>query len=104
MLSLGANVNIYVFHGGTSFGWSAGSNDGPFLATPTSYDYDAPITEAGDLTDKFWAIRDTIGKYFPLPQIPSGLTNVTEKGDYGKVKLEFISTIFNSVGKLSKMR
>lgn len=49
MLSLGANVNIYVFHGGTSFGWSAGSNDGPFMATPTSYDYDAPITEAHDL-------------------------------------------------------
>ena len=54
MLGQGGNVNIYVFHGGTSFGFSAGSNSGPFLATPTSYDYDAPITEAGDLTDKYW--------------------------------------------------
>ena len=45
MLAAGANVNIYMFHGGTSFGFSAGSNSGPFLATPTSYDYDAPISE-----------------------------------------------------------
>ena len=28
---------------GTSFGLSAGSNSDPFLVTPTSYDYDAPI-------------------------------------------------------------
>lgn len=52
MLSMGANVNIYMFHGGTSFAFGAGSNDAPFLPTPTSYDYDAPISEAGDLTDK----------------------------------------------------
>ena len=45
MLSKGANVNIYVFHGGTSFGFKAGSNSGPFQPCPTSYDYDAPITE-----------------------------------------------------------
>ena len=45
MLSLGANVNIYMFFGGTSFGFSAGSNSDPFQATPTSYDYDAPVTE-----------------------------------------------------------
>ena len=45
MLAQGANVNIYVFHGGTSFGWTAGSNTAPFAPCPTSYDYDAPITE-----------------------------------------------------------
>ena len=45
MLAQGANVNIYVFHGGTSFGWTAGSNTEPFAPCPTSYDYDAPITE-----------------------------------------------------------
>ena len=46
------SVNIYVFHGGTSFGWGAGSNSPPFAPTPTSYDYDAPVSEAGDLRDK----------------------------------------------------
>jgi len=28
----------------------------------TSYDYDAPLTEAGDPTDKYFAIRDVIGR------------------------------------------
>ena len=43
MLEVGASVNIYMFHGGTSFGLTAGSNAEPFASTPTSYDYDAPI-------------------------------------------------------------
>jgi len=104
MLSLGANVNIYMFHGGTSFGFGAGSNNPPFAATPTSYDYDAPITEAGDLTDKFWAIRNTVGKYLPLPEIPQDLQNVTKKGNYGKVALKFVSTMFDSKGMISDIR
>eukprot|EP00092_Neocalanus_flemingeri_P024878 GFUD01026976.1.p1 GENE.GFUD01026976.1~~GFUD01026976.1.p1 ORF type:complete len:678 (+),score=151.84 GFUD01026976.1:30-2036(+) len=104
MLSLGASVNIYLFHGGTSFGFGAGSNNPPFAATPTSYDYDAPITEAGDLTDKFWAIRDTVGKYLTLPEIPEDLQNVTEKGNYGRIQMKFVSTMFDSKGMLSRTR
>jgi len=104
MLAAGANVNIYMFHGGTSFGFSAGSNSGPFLATPTSYDYDAPISEAGDLTEKFWSIRSTVGKYLPLPPVPDDLQNVTEKGNYGSVKMQYVSNIFTSITKLSTTR
>lgn len=36
----------------------------------TSYDYDAPMDEAGDPTEKYFAIRKLIGKYFPLPNVP----------------------------------
>ena len=50
------------------------------------------------------AIRETIGKYFPLPPVPDSLRNRTEKGDYGKVKLEFISTIFSGADKLATKR
>lgn len=32
----------------------------PYAPQPTSYDYDAPLTEAGDLTEKYFAIRDVI--------------------------------------------
>lgn len=35
---------------------------GDFLPQITSYDYDAPITEAGDLTEKYYAIRDVISR------------------------------------------
>ena len=48
-----------MFHGGTSFGFTAGSNTigDRFRACPTSYDYDAPLNEAGDPTPKLEAIR-----------------------------------------------
>lgn len=64
ILALGASVNIYMFHGGTSFGLGAGANiDGDMYdPIPTSYDYDAPLTEAGDPTDKYFAIKNVIAK------------------------------------------
>lgn len=34
----------------------------PYQAQPTSYDYDAPLSEAGDLTEKYFAVRDVIRK------------------------------------------
>jgi len=87
MLALDASVNFYVFHGGSNFGFSAGANDQKsYKSVPTSYDYDAPISEAGDLTEKYWAIRDVVGKYLPLPDGP-GPANTT-KAAYGTVPLQ----------------
>lgn len=52
-----------MFHGGSNFGFSAGANLDPvFHPVPTNYDYDAPISEAGDLTEKFFAIKNVIKK------------------------------------------
>uniref|UniRef100_A0A6Q2WW99 Beta-galactosidase n=1 Tax=Esox lucius TaxID=8010 RepID=A0A6Q2WW99_ESOLU len=58
ILAVGASVNLYMFIGGTNFGYWNGEWNGFFQ--PTSYDYDAPLTEAGDLTDKYFAIREVI--------------------------------------------
>lgn len=33
----------------------------PYMPQPTSYDYDAPLSEAGDLTEKYFALREVIG-------------------------------------------
>lgn len=63
ILSDGANVNIYMFYGGTNFGFTAGANNGgPGKYNPdiTSYDYDAPMDESGDITEIYLAIRDVI--------------------------------------------
>lgn len=64
MLSFASNVNVnlYMFHGGTSFGFSNGANWGnnKYQPDPTSYDYDAPCNEAGDLTDKYFALKHVI--------------------------------------------
>jgi len=68
LLGAGASVNIYMFHGGTSFGLTSGANDkGTYAPIVTSYDYDAPLDEAGHPTAKYWALRDVIAKYAPVP-------------------------------------
>ncbi len=71
LLAAGASVNIYMVHGGTNFGLTNGANDsGRYLPLVTSYDYDSPITESGDITSKFRAFRDVIAKHAPVPDEP----------------------------------
>ncbi|MGW7313896.1 beta-galactosidase [Streptomyces sp. NPDC054865] len=68
LLATGASVNFYMFHGGTNFGFMNGANDKhTYRPTVTSYDYDAPLDEAGDPTEKFAAFREVIAKYAPVP-------------------------------------
>ncbi len=70
------SFNLYVIHGGTNFGFSAGANSGRKGYEPdiTSYDYDAPINEQGEATPKYYALRNLIGSYLPkgkkLPAMP----------------------------------
>uniref|UniRef100_A0A8C4ULP6 Galactosidase beta 1 like n=1 Tax=Falco tinnunculus TaxID=100819 RepID=A0A8C4ULP6_FALTI len=64
MLQLGANVNMYMFHGGTNFVyWSGADFKDQYKPVTTSYDYDAPLSEAGDPTKKLFAIRTVISKF-----------------------------------------
>ncbi|MEE2524197.1 beta-galactosidase family protein [Pseudarthrobacter sp. J75] len=68
LLAAGASVNLYMFHGGTNFGFTNGANDkGIYQPTITSYDYDAPLAEDGHPTDKYFAFRDVIARHFPVP-------------------------------------
>ncbi|MFC0623057.1 glycoside hydrolase family 35 protein [Kribbella deserti] len=68
LLASGASVNIYMFHGGTNFGLTSGANDkGVYRPTITSYDYDAPLDEAGNPTPKYDAFREVIARYAPVP-------------------------------------
>jgi beta-galactosidase GanA len=86
MLSLNASVNMYMYYGGTDFDYWSGANGDTviyYLPDPTSYDYDAPLNEAGDLTWKYWRVLDVIKKY--RPDIPVyTVANSTKKG-YGQV-------------------
>ena len=74
ILSHHAGINIYMFHGGTSFGFMSGSSwtNSQFLPDVTSYDYDAPLDEAGHPTPKYFAYRTEIARYArePLPAVP----------------------------------
>ncbi|HEY1147663.1 MAG TPA: glycoside hydrolase family 35 protein [Pseudoduganella sp.] len=76
MLGQGISFNLYMAHGGTSFGWQPGANSQGANYTPdtTSYDYDAAIDEAGRPTPKFYAIRSAIERHLApgerLPDLP----------------------------------
>jgi beta-galactosidase len=71
VLSAGASVNLYMFHGGTNFGFTNGANDKhTYRPTVTSYDYDAPLDEAGDPTPKYAAFREVIARYAAVPDEP----------------------------------
>ena len=70
MLTTGASFSIYMVHGGTSFGLWSGA-DRPFKPDTSSYDYDAPISEAGWTTEKFFKTRDLFAKHLlPGETIP----------------------------------
>lgn len=76
MLSQGVSFNLYMFHGGTSFGWLAGANYGgtePYQPDTTSYDYDAALDEAGRPTAKYHALREVIARHVKeaLPAVPA---------------------------------
>jgi beta-galactosidase len=71
MLSQGYSVNLYMFEGGTSFGFMAGANfDRAYEPDTTSYDYDAPLDEAGRPTKKYFVFRDVILRHWHDPRLP----------------------------------
>ncbi|MGB7433918.1 MAG: beta-galactosidase, partial [Candidatus Acidiferrum sp.] len=80
ILRQGYSVSLYMFHGGTSFGWMNGANsDGKnYEPDVTSYDYDAPLDESGRPTPKYFKFRDVIAnatgnKPSPVPAVlPAG--------------------------------
>lgn len=99
MIDSGASLNFYMFHGGTNFGFMNGANDyGVFEPTITSYDYNALLSEAGDMTPAFHAVRKIIeDKYGALP--PLTVEN-SKKAAYGKVKLTEKAFILDAAPKM----
>ncbi|RZJ76629.1 MAG: beta-galactosidase [Flavobacterium sp.] len=77
VLKEGISINMYMFHGGSTRGFMNGANfrdSIPFEPQISSYDYDAPLDEAGNATEKFMKFREVIAKHLPkdysLPQVP----------------------------------
>ena len=99
MLTIGS-LNMYMFIGGTNFGFMSGANHyEKFAPDVTSYDYDAMLTECGDITPKYKKIREIIQKHVPseLPEIPAD----RKKKAYGKFELTEFAGIFESLDRLS---
>ena len=72
VLSGGNHISIFMFHGGTSFGFGAGSLDAELRAPfTTSYDYGAALGETGRPSQIYTYFRDAISKYVSeIPDVP----------------------------------
>ncbi len=100
MLGAGMSVNLYMAHGGTNVGLTAGANTegGVLQPTTTSYDYDAPIAENGALTEKFHAFREVIGRHRELPPLAEqleslGLEAAPPVQNTGDVRVEYAASL-----------
>lgn len=109
MLENNISVNFYMFHGGTNFGFMNGANyHDEQRCTVTSYDYDALLTEAGDLTKKYHLVKNTIDEL-------KGKINIKKHKNYkeyevkdskkiacGKVDFKKSTSLWNNLNILSK--
>lgn len=100
MLEMGASVNFYMFYGGTNFGFTSGANHyDQYQPTITSYDYGALLTEAGDFTPSYHAIRKVHQDLFG--DVPALTAGDCQKGAYGKVVLAEKASLLDSVRDIS---
>ena len=101
MIDCGASLNFYMFHGGTNFGFMNGANYyDKYEPTITSYDYNALLSEAGDLTPAYFEVRRIIEEKFG--KLPEMTVKNSEKKAYGEVILDERCSIFEAAKLLSK--
>jgi len=102
VLAAGISINMYMFHGGTTRGFMNGANyydSVGYEPQISSYDYDAPLDEAGNATHKFWQFRNAISKNLPagtvLPDVPAAKKVIAVPA----IKLNKQAGIFNILPK-----
>ncbi|HZJ82952.1 MAG TPA: beta-galactosidase [Clostridia bacterium] len=102
MLKMGGSVNFYMFHGGTNFGFYNGANRyEKYTPTVTSYDYDSPLSESGDPTDKYYAVQEVLSKYLDVDK--DLMPEPIPKKAYGKLELKEQASLFENLNNLSEM-
>ena len=95
------SINVYMFHGGTNFGFNNGANNPDvYQPTITSYDYGAFLTEAGDRTETYYKIRDILVEKYG-DKVPALTATETPKTAYGKVTLTEQAKLFDNIDSLS---
>ncbi|OOQ59744.1 glycoside hydrolase family 35 protein [Mucilaginibacter pedocola] len=98
VLGAGISINMYMFHGGSTRGFMNGANyndKDPYEPQISSYDYDAPLDEAGNATDKFMKFRAVIAKHLPagqtLPDVPAAKPSMAIPA----IKLTHTASVFD---------
>ena len=99
-LNQGSSFNMYMFHGGTNFGFNAGANhQKKYEPTVTSYDYCAPLTEWGEYTDAYHKIRKLLCEKQKIPM--EALPPSPKMQNIGKVSLSEKADLFENLDNIS---
>ncbi len=97
MLDKNISFSLYMAHGGTTFGHWGGANSPGFSPMCTSYDYDAPINEAGQVTPKFWELRKMMKNFMPKGEqqakVPAAIPTIT----FPEVKFTQVAPLFENL-------
>jgi len=103
ILAAGASLNCYMFHGGTNFGFSNGANffNGAYVPIATNYDYDAPLNEAGDPTDKYCAFQEVVARHVKIPEMPK--PRLCCKAAFGAVDLTDQALLIENLPNLASL-
>lgn len=95
------HMNLYMFHGGSNPGFMNGANNwgNHYTAMLSTYDVDAPLSEEGDPTPKYFAIQEEIKRFYP--EAKTGAPVVLPKRAYGEIPLDEIVTLDEALPALS---
>jgi beta-galactosidase len=100
VLSAGISINLYMFHGGTTRGFMNGANmskTDPYSPQTSSYDYDAPLDEAGNPAPKFYKFREVIEKHLsPGEKLPPA-PKPTKAIAMGPIRLSKRTSVFSNL-------
>ncbi len=100
-LDMDASFNFYMFHGGTNFNfWNGANYFDKYLATITSYDYGAPLSEAGDRTPTYYKIRELFEKKYG--KVPELTAKESKKAAYGSLEMTEEAKFFENIDNISK--
>ena len=97
VVSNGDSISIYMFHGGTSWGFFNGANsdEGGYWPQVSSYDYDAAVDESGRPTKKYFLFREVIARRTgqTLPAPPAA----TDPIEIPAIQLDRIAPLFKNL-------
>jgi len=95
------SVNFYMFHGGTNFGFMNGANYHNNLSPDvTSYDYDAPLSEDGRITEKYKAFREGISHYAAVPEL--SFSTVIKRASFGECQVDGKVSLRSTLSDISR--
>lgn len=101
MQECGEHFNIYMFHGGTNFGFMNGANYADtYQPTVTSYDYGAFLTENGEYTEQYRLLKNELSRYREDPDLPCKPIPLRS---YGEIRLTESARLFDNLERISAL-